>query len=133
MATINEEAITKLNNEFKAAEKLSRRGAAVAEPVLDALVLFCNQSSVFAQAVVQTGKNLKDCIETTVDGAEGAISDIEVYRRAAAYYFDGAKVSFVMNIDLGADTPNAAPAPIPVPVPAPTPKKGLQISLDELL
>lgn len=128
---IAEEAIKKLEDEYNAPRmKLSKCGAVVAKPILDALIQFCEQNSEFAQAVVQSDKNIKDCIESTVKGANGnGISDFEVYRRAAAFYFEGATVSFVMNIDLGDggfsnNTPTQEPA---------VPKKGLQISLDDLL
>lgn len=125
--SIKEEAIEKLEKEFKAAGKLSRHGAVVAEPVLTALKEFCGQNAEFAQAVVQSSRDLKGCIEGTVAGAEGSISDIEVYRRAAAYYFDGASVSFVMKIEIGAATANTMAEPVPAP------NEGLQISLDDLL
>lgn len=124
------EAITKLNAEFKAAKNLSKCGTVVAKPVLDALVQFCRQNGEFAQAVMQSGGTIKDCIESTVKGENGkGISDIEVYRRAVSFYFEGATVSFVMNIDLGdGGSLNDAPAPE-----EPAKKKGLQISLDDLL
>lgn len=126
MADIKEQAITKLKDEFNNIKKLSRKGEVVSEPVLNALTAFCRQNSEFAQAIVQKeGKNLKDCVEYTVAEAEDAISDIDVYSRAAAYYFDGAKVSFTMSIDIGSETPgDSAEA---------AEKKGLNISLDDLL
>ncbi len=127
-----DQAINKLNAEFKAAKGLSKCGAVVAKPVLDALTQFCRQNSEFAQAVVQSGKDIKDCIESTVKGVSGkGISDIEVYRRAVAFYFEGATVSFVMNIDLGdGGFSNNSPAQETAPTVS---KKGLQISLDDLL
>ena len=120
MADIKEQAIAKLKDEFNSIKKLSRKGEVVSEPVLNALTAFCGQSGEFAQAIVQKeGKNLKDCVEYTVAEAEG------VYSRAAAYYFDGAKVSFTMSIDIGSETPGD-------PAEA-AEKKGLNISLDDLL
>ncbi len=125
MADIKEQAIAKLKDEFNSIKKLSRKGEVVSEPVLNALTAFCGQSGEFAQAIAQKeGKNLKDCIEYTVAEAEGAISDIDVYSRAA-YYFDGAKVSFTMSIDIGSEMPSD-------PAEA-AEKKGLNISLDDLL
>ncbi len=125
------QAIAKLNAEFNAAKKLSKCGEIVAKPVLEALTQFCQQNSEFAQAVVQSNKDLKECIESTVKGANGkGISDIEVYRRAVAFYFEGAEIHFTMTIDLGdGGFSNDAPEAVP----APTVKKGLQISLDDLL
>ncbi len=130
---MKDQAITKLNAEFKAA-KFSKCGAVVSKPVLDALTQFCRQNSEFAQAVLQSDKNNKDCIESTVKGANGkGISDIEVYRRAVAFYFPGATVNFVMNIDLGDNGfSNNSDAPVPDVV-QPSAKMGLSLSLDELL
>lgn len=129
---MTEQAIKKLDAEFKACKKLSVRGKLVGAAVLDALKTFCRQNTEFAQAVVQTDKNIGDCIESTVKGCGGAISDIEVYRKAVQFYFPGSDIRFSMTIDLGdggfsnvsADPvlDNAAPA-----------KKGLSLSLDELL
>ncbi len=130
---MKDQAIKKLEDEYKSAGKLSKCGAVVAKPILDALTQFCRQNSEFAQAVLQSGKDLKDCIESTVKGVSGkGISDIEVYRRAVAFYFEGATVSFVMNIDLGdGGFSNSTSAQETAPV-VPK-KKGLQISLDDLL
>lgn len=126
MADIKEQAIAKLKDEFNNIKKLSRKGEVVSEPVLNALTAFCRQSGEFAQAIVQKeGKNLKDCVEYTVAEAEGAISDIDVYSRAAAYYFDEAKVSFTMSIDIGSETPGDSAEAVE--------KRGLDISLDDLL
>lgn len=127
---MKDKAIAKLNAEFNAAKGLSKCGAVVAKPVLDALTQFCRQNSEFAQAVAQSSKDLKDCIESTVKGENGkGISDIEVYRRAVSFYFKGAEIHFTMTIDLGdGGFSNDAPAPE-----EPAKKKGLQISLDELL
>ncbi len=124
-----EQAIKKLNKEYADCKKLSRCGEVVAESVKNTLIEFCRQNEEFAQAVVQNDKPLKDCIEATVKGATGkGISDIEVYRRAAAFYFEGAEIHFTMTIDLGdGGFSNHAPAP---EEPA---KKGLKISLDDLL
>ena len=128
--SIKEEAIEKLETEFKAAGKLSRHGAVVAQPVLDALKEFCGQNAEFAQAVVQSDKTIKDCIESTIKGAGSAISDIDVYRKAVEFYFDGATVHFHMTIDLGdSGFSNAKPT-----ASALTDKpSGLSLSLDELL
>ena len=98
-----DQAIKKLEDEYNSpAVKFSKCGAIVASSVLNALIQFCRQNSEFAQAVLQSGKSIKDCIESTVKGANGkGISDIEVYRRAAAFYFEGAEIHFTMTIDLG--------------------------------
>lgn len=68
-------------------------------PVLDALLDFCRQNEEFAQAVVQGG-SFRDCMAAVSKGVGGSISDLEAYRRAASFYFDGAKVQFSMTIQL---------------------------------
>ena len=67
--------------------------------VRDALLEFCRQNEEFAQAVVQGG-SFQDCMKAVAKGVGGSISDLEAYRRAASFYFDGAKVKFQMVIRL---------------------------------
>lgn len=90
----------KLDKEYKAA-KLSQKGKAVGPSVLNVLKDFCDQNAEFAQAIMQSDKTVKDCIEYTVSKAGNSISDIEVYRKAVSFYFPGATVHFNMTIDLG--------------------------------
>ena len=52
-----------------------------------------------AQAVAQGG-SFQDCMKAVAKGVGGSISDLEAYRRAASFYFDGAKVQFTMSIQL---------------------------------
>lgn len=100
---MKQQAINRLNSEYKACKVLSRKGAAVGDAVLAALTDFCEQNSEFAQAVVQMSKDktIKDCIESTVKGTGNAVSDIEVYKKAVQFYFPGADIHFDMRIDLG--------------------------------
>ncbi len=98
---MTEKAISKLEKEYKDCKKLSQKGNAVKEEVLDALKFFCRQNSEFAQAVVQTKAPLKDCIEGTVKDCGNKISDIDVYKAAVRFYFPGADIRVVMTIDLG--------------------------------
>ena len=93
-------AIKKLETELKNA-KLSKKGSAVKSAVIDALKLFCNQNSEFAQAVEQSTKNVGDCIENTVKNCGNSISDLEVYKKAVKFYFPGADVKCQLTIDLG--------------------------------
>lgn len=53
----------------------------------------------FAQAVVQGG-SFQDCMAAVAEGVGRYLSDLEAYRRAASFYFDGAKVNFSMSIQL---------------------------------
>lgn len=74
--------------------------------VRDALLEFCRQNEEFAQAVAQGG-TFPDCMAAVAKGVGGSISDLEAYRRAAAFYFDGAKVNFTMTIQLEPEEPEA--------------------------
>ena len=116
---MTEQAIKKLDTEFKDCKGLSQKGKAVSLPVLDALKSFCEQNTEFAQAVVQTDKTFKDCVESTVKGCGNAISDEDVYTKAADFYFSGAKVYCKPVIDLGDDGFSN--------------KKPMKLSLDDLL
>lgn len=138
---MTKQAINKLDEEFKNCKKLSKKGEAVSLAVLDALKTFCRQNVEFSQAVVQSDKTIKDCIEDTVKGSGNAISDIEVYRKAVQFYFPGSDVRFSMTINLGDDgfsnDPGAAVSSSADPNLSgsdfATTKKGLSLSLDELL
>lgn len=82
---------------------------AVSGRTAEALKLFCEQAAEFTQAVEQSGKSYQDCldsIEKTVHG-RGSVSDFEVFKAAAEFYFTGAEIHFDMRIDLGEndDTP----------------------------
>ena len=63
-------------------------------------------SSWFDQArerlekAVAQGGSFQDCMKAVAKGVGGSISDLEAYRRAASFYFDGAKVQFTMSIQL---------------------------------
>ncbi len=98
---MTQEAINKLNEEFKQATKMSQKASAVKEYVLEALIMFCEQNEEFARAIVQTKQTIAQCIEETVNKCGSSISDIEVYKKAVQFYFHGATVKFSMTIDLG--------------------------------
>lgn len=84
-----------------------------------ALSDFCVQDEEFAQAVVQSGKTLTECVkEISKDASKTkAISDIEAYRRAVQFYFPGADIAFSMSINLCASVE----------------KPTINLSLDDLL
>lgn len=67
--------------------------------VRDALLEFCRQNGEFAQAVAQGG-SFPDCMAAVAKGVGSSLTDLEAYKRAAAFYFDGAQVDFVMTIRL---------------------------------
>ncbi len=132
---MTEKAISKLDKEYEDCKKLSQKGEAVKKCVLDTLKVFCKQNGEFAQAVVQSGKPLKECVEYTVKGSGVHIPDIDVYKRAVQFYFPGADIHVVMTIDLGdGGFSNAAPvAPNSAEAPTPEEKKtSLSLTLDDL-
>ena len=90
-----EQAKERLDRESK--EVTDRYGAAMKGAVREALLDFCRQNEEFAQAVAQGG-SFKDCMTAVAKGVKNSISDLEAYRRAAAFYFDGAQVQFSMTI-----------------------------------
>ena len=67
--------------------------------VRDALLEFCRQNEEFAQAVAQGG-SFPDCMAAVAKGVGSSLPDLEAYRRAASFYFDGARVNFTMSIQL---------------------------------
>lgn len=97
---------------------------AIAEGVAAALKIFCEQSREFKQAVEQSDKSFKDCIDSIATSIKGkkSVSDFEVYKAAAEFYFQGAAIRFEMRIDLGEDTEPQEQA-----------ENSTCISLDELL
>ena len=72
---------------------------AVKHAVQDALLNFARQDEEFAQAIAQGG-SFADCMAAVCKGIGTSISDLEAYRRAAAFYFPGCDVRFEMRIEL---------------------------------
>lgn len=68
------------------------------QPVKDALISFCNQSDEFAQAVFNSTKSFKECMEAVAKDYKQGISDYEAYRRAVKFYFPTAEIEFQMKI-----------------------------------
>ena len=97
MNTWYEQAERRLKEEYKAVT--GRKESAMKSAVRDALLEFCRQNEEFAQAVVQGG-SFPDCMKAVAKGVGNSISDPEAYRRAAAFYFDGAIVQVSMSIQL---------------------------------
>lgn len=123
----------KIKSELSGA-KLSAKGKAVAPSVAEALTTFCAQNAEFAQAVGQSCKTAAECVESTVRGCGTSISDIEVYRKAVQFYFEGATVHFSMTIDLGDEGFSNAQPDNPGQIRTePDKPGGLSLSLDDLL
>ena len=97
MSAWYEQAEARLEEEY--GKVTGQKEGAMKSAVRDALLEFCRQNEEFAQAVTQGG-TFKDCMTAVAKGVGGSISDLEAYRRAASFYFDGAKVNFSMTIQL---------------------------------
>ena len=97
MSAWYEQAEARLEEEY--GKVTGQKEGAMKSAVRDALLEFCRQNEEFAQAVAQGG-TFKDCMTAVAKGVGGSISDLEAYRRAASFYFDGAKVNFSMTIQL---------------------------------
>lgn len=123
-------AVEKLEFEhaqFKTGFKNSGKEAMVSKHVLEALINFC-QNTDFANAVLLKEKTLTDCLIEVMKGVGSAISDLEVYQRAANFYFPASKISFAMIINTDgrvASVPSKESKPVEV--------KKISINLDELL
>lgn len=95
------EALKKLDRECTGFTG-DRYALAMKEAVADALRDFCQQNEEFAQAVVQGG-SFTDCMKAVAKGCGSALSDLEAYRRAAAFYFRDAQVKMELRIQLEPD------------------------------
>ncbi|MGO5022078.1 hypothetical protein ACTQ4E_03140 [Lawsonibacter sp. LCP25S3_G6] len=97
MSSWYEQAEERLIREYM--EVTGRHENAMKAAVQEALLDFCRQNEEFAQAVAQGG-SFKDCMAAVAKGVGNSLSDIEAYRRAVSFYFDGAKINFTMTIQL---------------------------------
>ena len=86
-----------LEREYK--DVKGSKESAMKSAVRDALLEFCQQDEEFAQAVAQGG-SFPDCMAAVAKGVGSSLSYLEAYRRAASFYFDGARVNFTMSIQL---------------------------------
>lgn len=91
-------ATQKLDAELKAFNG-GQKEKVVSSHVAKVLKQFC-KNETFAAAVVGNKKTLSDCCKEVMKDVKSSVSDIEVYRRAAGFYFPGAKVAFKMEIDI---------------------------------
>lgn len=90
----------------------------IAPKTAEALKLFCSQSCEFTQAVEQSDKTFQDCLDSVAANINkrSAVSDFDVFKAAAEFYFKGAVIHFDMRIDLGEK-----------------PQSDISVSLDSLL
>lgn len=123
---MQELAIEKLKKEKKAAH-YDKYAAIMKDRTCDALMEFCRQDAEFAQAVYQGG-SFEDCMKAVAKNCGSGISDLEAFRRAVQFYFQGADIQFCMTVNLCAGV-EEQPAPEVHQAPAAEEKKGA-ISLD---
>ena len=100
-----QQAAERLEREAEAF-KGSRYEAVMKTAVAEALENFCRQNEKFAQAVVQGG-SFAECMAAVAKGCGSSLSDIEAYRRAAAFYFRGAQVKMELRICLEPEAEDA--------------------------
>lgn len=81
--------------------KLGKYETAVKNAVMKTICKFCEQNAEFKQAIEQSGKSFADCLKATVKGVGASLEDLEVYKRAVAFYFPGADIKCTMTLDLG--------------------------------
>lgn len=93
-----EEAKQKLRRELSAG-KYDRYANIMKKDVEAALEDFCRQDEEFAQAVVQGGA-FEDCMKKVAANCGNGLSDLEAFRRAVQFYFQGADIQFQMKINL---------------------------------
>ena len=100
-------ALKKLESEFEQGE-YDRYAKIMKQSVRDALADFCRQNGEFAQAVYQGG-SFAECMKAVARNCGNGLSDLEAYRRAVRFYFEGADVRVTMTVDLcaGVDGPTA--------------------------
>ena len=115
---------------------------AMADAVMDAIKVFCQQEPEFAQAIVQGG-TFAECMKKVAAGTGSSISDLDAYKKAVQFYFPGAEVHMQLTIDLigtaaaepeSASTKETAAAPVAAPAPEAegTKSKILTLDLDDL-
>ena len=97
MSTWYKQAEQRLKDEYNKVQ--GQKEGAMKSAVRDALLEFCRQNEEFAQAVAEGG-SFPDCMAAVAKDVGSFLSDLEAYRRAASFYFDGAKVNFTMSIQL---------------------------------
>lgn len=97
MNEFTSQALERLKKEYGTVT--GTKAGAMKKAVREALESFIRQDDEFAQAVAQGG-SFGDCMAAVEKGVGASISDLEAYRKAVQYYFKGAEVRMVMEIDL---------------------------------
>jgi hypothetical protein len=127
-------AVKKLQGELKTA-KTDRYGSIMKDDVCKALIGFCRQDAEFAQAVYQGG-SFADCMKAVAKNCGHGISDLEAYRRAVQFYFQGADIRYTMTVNLcaGVEKPEEEkPEPKAVSLPVQEKKGAISLDLSDFL
>jgi len=124
--SLSSDAAVKLRAEEKTG-KYDRYAAIMEKSVLAQLITFCEQDEEFAEAVLQGG-TFEDCMKEVAKGCGNGLSDLEAYKRAAAFYFKGADVRMQLRIDLIGERPDEVIRPY-----AEEGKKPIILNLEDFL
>lgn len=96
MSNIKSQAVEKIKQGLNT-YKGNRYGDVMKGYVADTLAAFSEQNMEFAQAVIDGG-DFSACMGDVVKGIGSSISDLEVARKAAAFYFPGCDIKMEMTI-----------------------------------
>lgn len=97
-------AVEKLDAEYMKKNTLGFAADIVRQPVYDALKQFCIQSEAFAEAVTASEKTLNDCCVKITEGVrQGHAAAVDIYGKAAEFYFPGAHIECAMTIYTATD------------------------------
>lgn len=110
MSEITKQAIEKIDVESKEFKGTGKANA-VKSHVARTLKGFCKDEA-FAERVVGSEKTLTECCTEIMKKVGGHVPDIEVYRRAAKFYFPNASVDFNMTIKLDGAPMEVEQAPV---------------------
>lgn len=121
-----QQAVKKITDGAK--EVKGQKENAVKPAVCEALVSFCDQSEDFARAIVDTGKCMAECLAEIMKDVGSSVSDVEVYRRAVAFWMEGADVHAEIRVVL----PDAESPDVREDAPQATRRVKI-LSLEELL
>ena len=94
-----ESAVKKLSDTAQKKGCSNNKASVMYSHIVKALKNFCEQNVEFAEAVLQSNKTVGECADSIGRSINGSsISDIEVYRKAAEFYFPGCVVEFEMKL-----------------------------------
>lgn len=97
MNEFTDRALERLGREYSTVK--GKKAGAMKEAVREALESFVRQDDEFAQAVAQGG-SFAECMTAVEKGVGASISDLEAYRKAVQFYFRGAEIRVMMEIDV---------------------------------